>query len=371
MESETKLAQLRALAAQRGAAAILLRQVANFAWVTGGGRSYIPVTAELGAACVVVTADRTVVLANNIESDRLREEEMVGLNWETVSFPWWQDSGFVTCISDLVPQGTILSDWAYPGSVNISSDIVDLRTRLGAEELERARLLGHDTANALEDVVVSLTPGGTEYEVAGDVARACMYRGIQPVVVLVAADDRVFARRHPLPTGNRIRQYVLVALCGMRGGLVVSVTRLWHRKPATADIQRRWRAAAQVDAEMIAATWAGATSAEVLKVAQAEYAAAGFPDEWQNHHQGGLAGYASRESRATPTSTQPFVLGQMVAWNPSVAGAKSEDTILVPKQGQTPEIITDTGNWPTQSFETKSGMIVERPTILEREAPFR
>ena len=40
-----------------------------------------------------------------------------------------------------------------------------------------------------------------------------------------------------------------------------------------------------------------------------------------------LAGYEAREITATPTTDQPILMGQAFAWNPSIKGAKSEDTI--------------------------------------------
>jgi antitoxin VapB len=74
----------------------------------------------------------------------------------------------------------------------------------------------------------------------------------------------------------------------------------------------------------------------------------GFPTEWQQHHQGGIAGYEPRENLASPTSTEVIVEGQVLAWNPSIAGVKMEDTILVGVHSN--ELLTPTSLWPVMSI---------------------
>ena len=91
----------------------------------------------------------------------------------------------------------------------------------------------------------------------------------------------------------------------------------------------RFNAAAQVNAALLNATRVGAKSAELFKVAQAAYAAQGFPGEERFHHQGGPTGYGEREWVATPEGTQVVVNNQAFAWNPSIRGGKTEDTVLL------------------------------------------
>jgi antitoxin VapB len=73
----------------------------------------------------------------------------------------------------------------------------------------------------------------------------------------------------------------------------------------------------------------GATSAQFFAVAQKAYAAEGYPGEVQFHHQGGPAGYGEREWVATPGGTEVVVNNQAFAWNPSIRGGKTEDTVLL------------------------------------------
>ena len=364
-EVAAKLEGCRSLLAARQADALVLTRVANFAWATGGGRSFINVAAEGGAAWAVITPERALVITSNIEADRLATEELAGLDWEVSPFPWWSSEGPAGQLRTVLGgQARLLADAGVPGAADASADIGALRVSLTPQEQERARALGRDTGQAIEAACRALAPGDTEFAIVGRLADECYRRGMEPVVHLVAVDGRIWTRRHPLPTGAVLERYALLGLCTLRGGLVLSASRLVHFGPISADLLHRWEAAASVDAEMIARSRPGATGGELFTAAQESYARCGCADEWRNHHQGGLAGYASREWRALPGGTQVLAAGQLVAWNPSVAGAKSEDTALVREAG--PQILTETGQWPLRTFQTTLGRLVRRPEILIR-----
>ena len=80
------------------------------------------------------------------------------------------------------------------------------------------------------------------------------------------------------------------------------------------------------------------TLAGAFDLCRTFYAEAGFPDGWRDHHQGGTTGYASREVVASPETTQEVRAGQAFAWNPSLRGAKAEETFVLTEGG--PEILT-------------------------------
>ncbi len=98
-------------------------------------------------------------------------------------------------------------------------------------------------------------------------------------------------------------------------------------------MHQRHRAVTQVHAAMLDASRPGTTLGEVSAAAQRAYGEQGFPGEWQLHHEGGPTGYEPREIRATPDSTSPLEAPQLVAWNPTIGGAKSEETALVTTDG--------------------------------------
>ncbi len=108
----------------------------------------------------------------------------------------------------------------------------------------------------------------------------------------------------------------MMVLCGRRGGLVCSLTRFVYFGKLPDEIRRKKEAVAYVDASLIAATRPGSTLGQVFKIAQEAYAAVGYADEWQLHHQGGPAGYEPREYVATPDSKDTVIAGQVYAWNP-------------------------------------------------------
>ncbi len=207
-------------------------------------------------------------------------------------------------------------------------------------------------------------PGDTEYEIAGRLALEAESRGVQAIVNLAATDRRVFAFRHPLPTNKALGRYAMLVLCGRRKGLVCSITRLVHFGRLPDELRHKAEAAARVDTALVAATRPGQTLGEIFERGVAAYSEAGFPDEWRNHHQGGPAGYEPREFVANLESTEIVSSGQVFAWNPSIRGTKSEDSVLITEQGH--QVLTAITGWPTVHVEVE-GRPFERPAILEIE----
>lgn len=352
-EMQIKLERVYALLDRLQVDGMLLRRVSSFAWATGGAASYVNTATTEGAASLVITREKAYLAANNIEAPRLRDEEKLAeQGWEFVISPWETP---LKGLHELLPQEsagrvagkTFLSDVPFGGGKDISAEIARLRAHLTPEEGQRFRVLGRLCAESITEAAEALRPGMSEYEIAALLGGAAQKRGAQPIVNLVATDARRY--RHPLPTGKKLERYALLVLSGRWRGLVCSVSRMVHFGKLPADLERNIRAAAQVNAAFIAHSRPGKTLGELLEIGQAAYAEAGFPDEWQHHHQGGVIGYEPREYLATPGGTDVLAAGQALAWNPTVQGAKMEDTILLGESEN--EILTPTPAWPVEMVE--------------------
>jgi len=366
-EVQTKLELVRAWLQRNGLEALLINSQANFAWLTGGGDSYVYVGDAAGEAYLLVVPDRAYLLTNNIEARRLQEEEVADLPFEAVSWPWHNRDGAQEKVAGLCNVSKAVSDLGSLGLSKVSDGFPDgfdeLRYTMLPPEIERYRHLGQDAAQALEAVCLSFEPGESELDIAASLAHQCRKRNILPLVNLVAGDDRIARYRHPLPTENRVRKTMLIALTGRRQGLHISLTRLVSFGPVDPGLLARHQAVVTVDARYILESRAGVTMGEVVARAIEQYALEGFPQEWELHHQGGLTGYAGREIFGTPDSAYRLQHGQVLTWNPSITGTKSEDTILITNGGS--EVLTRTGSWPELNIDLPMGTL-RRPAILIR-----
>jgi antitoxin VapB len=123
-----------------------------------------------------------------------------------------------------------------------------------------------------------------------------------------------------------------------RGGLYANLTEMVELDEPDPELARRQAATEQILTRMREeATRPGRTLAEAFQDCTGFYADAGYPDEWKLHHQGGLTGYGSRELIATPASHHVIAVGQAFAWNPSITGAKAEETFVLTESG--PEVV--------------------------------
>lgn len=361
-EFSTKLIEIERLLAKHGLEALLLRSVANFAWATCGGSGYVNLASESSTADLLFTPEGRYLITNNIEAQRLKDEEVgAGQGWEFVVTPWEEPGD---PLAELIGDYRLGSDGPHHGALDLSAELSRLRSNLLPAEQDRLREVCQGSSTAMERAIRQLEPGMSEFDIAAILNRETQRRGITPIVNLVAVDERIFAYRHPLPTGKELARYAMLILCGRRYGLVSSITRFVHFGTLPAELERKSRAVAEVDAAYLQATRPGRSLAEILSLARGKYAEVGYPEEWRLHHQGGPAGYIPREYLATPAATEKVVAGQAYAWNPSITGAKSEDTILVLPDDN--EILTEIPGWPAIAVEADD-RIYNRPAILEIE----
>jgi Xaa-Pro aminopeptidase len=359
-EYQEKQNLLRAFMQMHQIDALLLRRVSSFAWATLGASSYVNSATSFGEAALLITQDHNWLITNVVEAPRLENEELIkARNWEFEVLPWHQSSQHITELTQGLRLG---ADSSFPGALDLTEDISRLRATLSGLEIERMRNLCRLCADSMKSAMVQVRPGQSEYEIAALLSSETLQRGVQPILALVGTDERIFHYRHPLPTFKKLDNYAMLVLCGRQYGLVASLTRLIHFGVLPQSLKTKAEALAKVDATFISETRPGVTMGEVFKKAVNAYKEAGYPDEWKLHHQGGLCGFEPREVTATSKTPDVVVAGQVYAWNPSITGTKSEDTILVNKESF--DILTETSDWPTIPI-SMNGKMIRRPNILE------
>ena len=326
----------------QGLDAVWFARPNSFAWLTGGDNR-VERNGEVGVAAAGYDGDLRVV-TDNIEAQRLRDEQLPDA-FEVESTPWYEAS-LADAVADRSPTPAA-ADFDVPGFDGV--DATELRQPLTEADVEAYRELGREAAAAVESVCRELQPGDTERDAAAGLRIGLATRDIDAPVVLVGGAERAQRYRHYLPTDAELGDYALVSVTAARGGLHVSLTRTVAFDPPEWLAERHTKAM-QVEVSALGATQAVAnldgSASDVFQGIQAAYEHVDAPEEWQNHHQGGAAGYAGREWIATPDLDRSVHVPMAYAWNPTVRGAKSEDTVLVTEDGF--EVLTATGEWPTR-----------------------
>ncbi len=318
-----------ALADEVGRRAVLLRSFADVAWYSGGLDARVDRSGEGAAIALLISAEGEWLVADEIEGPRLEAEGRIPEGIELVTHPWTGS-----------PDAMVAELAGGVAVVAADLDVAPLRRVLDDEAVAQYRVLGSDTVAVLDEVEPSLHPEMTELEAAALLAAAGWRKGAHLPVLLVAGADRIPRFRHPLPTRAALGERAMLVTCLERGGLFASLTRYVHFAPPPAELTRRLAITDDLLRRLREeATVPGKTMGEAFAECRRFYADAGFPDEWQRHHQGGIAGYRSREVIARPGEQTVIEAGMAFAWNPSITGAKSEETFVLEIGGST-EVLT-------------------------------
>jgi Xaa-Pro dipeptidase len=371
-EIKTKLGRLQEFLNRHRLDGVFLTHRAHFAWITGGKDNHIAGSSPSGVAGILATGDSRICFTNTIEAPRFKEEELAGTGIEVVFYPWQDPKAGTKKLKELIggrkiaadPEDNGLYDRFGAGFLLLSAEFTQLRWSLTPAEIERYREGGKRTSAAMEAACWKIARNMTEHEIAGVLDAEVHSRGMIPVVTLVAADDRIRKFRHPIPTQNRVQHYCMLVTCASFGGLISNMTRFVSFEPLSAEIKKKQQAVCNVDVAVNLATRPGKTMGEMFKTIEKAYADNGFEGEYAFHHQGGSTGYAGRDVFVEPGSPVKILENQAFAWNPSITGVKSEDTMLCTKDG-IEMITTISPEWP-KIRGISEGKSLDRADILVR-----
>jgi Xaa-Pro aminopeptidase len=293
---------------------------------------------------------------------RIVDEEIRGLPIEVYEYNWYRaelkDSITKICGSD-----NVACDIEIPGLKRLQQDFDRVQYQLTDPEIDRFRDLGNQTSRVFTAIGREILLGMTELDIAAMVSFELMKRNIQPQLVLVACDNRISDYRHPIPTMKKIERYVMYVAVAVKWGLNLSITRIVHFGEPSGELRKKHEAILNIDAWLILNTRPGNRIIDIFTEHRNNFARYGYPGEWQKLHQGGSASYRIRDVKATldTPETEKVMVNQVFAWNPSIRGIKSEDTIVVLEDRN--EILSEDPDWPLVEVDA-DGKRIKRPDLM-------
>jgi Xaa-Pro aminopeptidase len=335
----------------KGQDSLLLTTNTALTWYLDGSRVHISLAGDPIAALLVDRDGDHLVTFNN-EAGRIAAEELpAGVALHTV--PWYGNLHEAAAAV-----GTGGSSAAPLAEADIAAELRAARQQLLPAESSRYAQLSADVAVIMTDVLSSARPETTEFELVSALAARVVAAGAEPLVLLCNGSNRS-AFRHPLATHSSLGRRAMAVVCARRDGLVANITRWVRFDGGTVEERDAEARIAAVEADIFDATVPGARLDRIFAEIKAAYVRHGFgPDQWEQHHQGGPAGYAGRDPRVTAAATDTVVLNQAFTWNPSGPGVKIEDTVQLTASGL--QVLTVDPRWPVA---TVNGL--QRPVTLQ------
>jgi Xaa-Pro aminopeptidase len=358
-EVSRKLELIREALTETGATGVRLKGTDWFAWATAGASNTVLLTAETGVAEVLVTVRDAWVLTDEIEAQRLEDEEL-SADFKLHVNPWADAAARESFVRDVTNEGNVLSDRPIPHVEKRLPVSLQMHKRvMMSSELERYREVGRKASEAMTEVLSKAQPTWTEYQLAGAGAEALWARGLHPALTLVAGERRLPLYRHATATGETIGQQAMLVFCARGYGLYANLTRFVSFGSLGDERAGLHRHVREIEAQALNLCKPVTSLDAVYHALDRAYQQHGFPNAIREHHQGGTTGYLAREIVANPTTTDTLVEGVPIAWNPSLSGAKVEDTFVILQDG-TLENVTYDPNWPSVEVEGRL-----RPIPLE------
>ncbi len=340
---------------------VLFSTQTNFKWFTGGKLNNVIRNEDISLVYLLITDSKRYIVSSNSDLERVYEEELLGLGFEPLKFNWYDEDVFVTS-KKIGINGPLGADFTSKNIINIESDISDIRRDLSDSEISRYIVFCKEYAKIITDYCLHLKKGLTERELASGLEYACSQKGIRMPVLMVGSDERIFNYRHPVFTDKRIDRYALIATVAEKDGICANVTRSIYFGSVVEPLNSRQKKVNHIISAYYAASKIGVSLHEIFDIGKLKYAEIGEDDEWKNHIQGGISAYKPLEYQLHPKTAAAIRHNNIVAFNPTIKGVKSEDPFIVREEGS--EIAVHDDRWPYEEVEAGVEKF-KRPLILE------
>jgi Xaa-Pro aminopeptidase len=349
-EISVKLKRVRDMMAREGLNGVLLRRHGNFSWITAGGRSFVTLYLEHGEASVLITKDGQYVLTSVIEQARMRDEEQLETLGFEIAYHPWDDNRLAGMVRERAGElGDIGCDMPFENTRQMNAAINPLHYSLLENEVARYLHLGEAISTALEEYIVTVKPGMTEYEITGGLCNALWARGIDQVLYLAATDERAYNYRHGIPTDKPLRKLLILSVNGRYKGLITTVTRMAYFGKRDETLLKAFEDACDVECRCVAAIKVGTDDLNAYRACRQGYEETGHADMWPLHGQGGAQSYNNRDYMVTETSHRITAENQGYCFNPVIDGTKAEDAFICTSGG--PVFITKPISFPVVERE--------------------
>ncbi len=171
-----KKARISRLLARERCDALVIGRRDNFSWLTGGGDNGVVRSSENGFGILVVTGEKTYLVAQTMDGPRIMDEELAGMDVEPVFLRWYEESREEKAAS-LVTPGRALCDIPVPGAKLAPKEITALHYPLTEREIERCRTLAGETEAIIAKVAHAIEPGMRETEIEAMLSSQCAAAG--------------------------------------------------------------------------------------------------------------------------------------------------------------------------------------------------
>ncbi len=360
-ELQIKHDKIKKLLNEKNLDGVIFTTHSSFKWLSCGRANDVLKNENASLVYFFITPDKKYFIASRSDSFRVMAEELDGLEYEAVLYNWYNESVF-DAVKRLGNYKNIGSDFVSDSTVFIPNEIASIRAELTEFEIGRYKKTCAEYTALLTDYCLSIKPGMTEIEIANGLLYAGANSHIRFAALMVGSDERISLYRHPTATNKKVKNYVLFATVVEREGVCANVSRSVYFGTVPEVLKTKQDTVNIIEATYQSYSTPGVTLGEIFENGKKAYKETGYAGEWENHLQGGISGYSPLEFLAFENSSVKIKENNIVVWNPTIKGAKSEDPVHITKNG--PLQYTIDSRWPSKDYTIRQKKFI-RPVILE------
>ena len=362
-EISGKIDQVRQILSREDLSGILLTRQYNICWLTAGASNHVLYDYQDSLIGILITPEKAIVIAENGDHDRVRDEEFFHYPFDYRKIRWYADKVGMEALK--LVKGKLGVD-AYigglDGQVNIDGQLMRYRSVLVDSEIERLRAYGKEASAIITKVAKETKPGIRELEIAGMLSEEFVVNGFNVSVILIGSDERSLKYRHQVVTDRKIIKHFCFCGVGKKGGFTFPITRIVSFGEPPKDLEDNQRKIETVYVHLNSLARIGTNLKSIYEKLPDIYDNAGLDrDEWKNHTQGGTMGYHPREQTVSESADYVLRENNVIGWNPSLPGVMAEDVYILEKDDL--EYITYDENFPYRELSA-NGLTQGRPSIL-------